>query len=97
MVFQNYESLSHMTVYQNVSYGLKIKRIPKSEARSRTEAMLETVGVGGLGIGGRASCPAVSSSGSRWRGRWSTSRRRLPSTSRSAPWTRSSGSGCSSS
>ena len=49
MVFQNYELFPHMTVYQNVSYGLKIKRIPKSEARSRTEAMLETVGVGGLG------------------------------------------------
>ena len=49
MVFQNYELFPHMTVYENVSYGLKIKRVPKAEARSRTEAMLETVGVGGLG------------------------------------------------
>jgi spermidine/putrescine transport system ATP-binding protein len=49
MVFQNYELFPHMTVYENVSYGLKIKRVPKGEARSRTEAMLETVGVGGLG------------------------------------------------
>jgi spermidine/putrescine transport system ATP-binding protein len=49
MVFQNYELFPHMTVYQNVSYGLKIKRVPKAEAKSRTEAMLETVGVGGLG------------------------------------------------
>jgi spermidine/putrescine transport system ATP-binding protein len=49
MVFQNYELFPHMTVMQNVSYGLKIKRVPKAEARSRTEAMLETVGVGGLG------------------------------------------------
>ncbi len=49
MVFQNYELFPHMTVFQNVSYGLKIKRVPKAEARSRTEAMLETVGVGGLG------------------------------------------------
>jgi spermidine/putrescine transport system ATP-binding protein len=49
MVFQNYELFPHMTVYENVSYGLKIKRVPKGEARSRTESMLETVGVGGLG------------------------------------------------
>jgi spermidine/putrescine ABC transporter ATP-binding subunit len=49
MVFQNYELFPHMTVHENVSYGLKIKRIPKGEARNRTEAMLETVGVGGLG------------------------------------------------
>jgi spermidine/putrescine transport system ATP-binding protein len=49
MVFQNYELFPHMTVYENVSYGLKIKRVPKGEARGRTETMLETVGVGGLG------------------------------------------------
>ena len=48
MVFQNYELFPHMTVFENVSYGLKIKRVAKSEARSRTQAMLETVGVGGL-------------------------------------------------
>jgi spermidine/putrescine transport system ATP-binding protein len=49
MVFQNYELFPHMTVFDNVSYGLKIKRVAKSEARRRTQAMLETVGVGGLG------------------------------------------------
>lgn len=48
MVFQNYELFPHMTVFENVSYGLKIKRVPKGEARRRTQAMLETVGVGGL-------------------------------------------------
>jgi spermidine/putrescine transport system ATP-binding protein len=48
MVFQNYELFPHMTVFENVSYGLKIKRVGKNEARSRTRAMLETVGVGGL-------------------------------------------------
>ncbi len=49
MVFQNYELFPHMTVSENVSYGLKIRRVPKSEAKNRTEAMLKTVGVGGLG------------------------------------------------
>jgi spermidine/putrescine transport system ATP-binding protein len=48
MVFQNYELFPHMTVFENVSYGLKIKRVAKGEARRRTQAMLETVGVGGL-------------------------------------------------
>lgn len=49
MVFQNYELFPHMTVFNNVAYGLKLKRVPKNEIGRRVNEMLEVVGVGGLG------------------------------------------------
>ena len=49
MVFQNYELFPHMTVFNNVAYGLKLKRVPKDEIGQRVNEMLEVVGVGGLG------------------------------------------------
>ncbi len=49
MVFQNYELFPHMTVSNNVAYGLKLKKVPKREITRRVDEMLEVVGVGGLG------------------------------------------------
>ncbi|PQD94039.1 polyamine ABC transporter ATP-binding protein [Pradoshia eiseniae] len=43
MVFQNYAIFPHMTVYDNVKYGLKNKKIGKKEMTERLEDMLETV------------------------------------------------------
>src|SRR5699024_1345774 len=40
MVFQNYALFPHMTVYENVSYGLKIKKVDKAEIKKRTEEVL---------------------------------------------------------
>jgi multiple sugar transport system ATP-binding protein len=37
MVFQNYALYPHMTVFENMSFGLKLRRIPKPEIRSRVE------------------------------------------------------------
>lgn len=48
MVFQAYELFPHMTVYENVAYGLKLKKLPKTEIKERVTSMLEIVGVGGL-------------------------------------------------
>ena len=53
MVFQNYELFPHMTVFNNVAYGLKLRKVEKREMTERVEQMLEVVGVGGLG--GRAA------------------------------------------
>lgn len=47
-VFQSYALFPHMTVYDNVAYGLKMKRVPKSEIRERVLAMLELVQLGGF-------------------------------------------------
>src|ERR671939_2128168 len=34
MVFQNYALYPHMTVYENMSFGLKLKKFPKSEIKA---------------------------------------------------------------
>jgi len=48
MVFQNYALFPHMTVYQNIAYGLKIHRIAEKDIRERTEAIMDLVGLKGL-------------------------------------------------
>jgi putative spermidine/putrescine transport system ATP-binding protein len=45
MVFQNYALWPHMTVFKNVSFGLKLRKLPKQEIRERVEAVLELVGL----------------------------------------------------
>ncbi|MDD6024077.1 MAG: sn-glycerol-3-phosphate ABC transporter ATP-binding protein UgpC [Oscillospiraceae bacterium] len=37
MVFQNYALYPHMTVYENMSFGLKLRKTPKDEIRRRVE------------------------------------------------------------
>ena len=37
MVFQNYALYPHMTVFQNMSFGLRLKRYPKAEIRKRVD------------------------------------------------------------
>ena len=49
MVFQSYAVFPHMSVTDNVGYGLKIARTPKSEARCRVEEALALVRLEGLG------------------------------------------------
>ena len=49
MVFQSYALFPHMTVAGNVGYGLSLARLPREEIRAKTEAMLEMVGLRGLG------------------------------------------------
>jgi putative spermidine/putrescine transport system ATP-binding protein len=43
MVFQNYALFPHMTVAENVGYGLKVRRLPRAEIDRRVRAVLETV------------------------------------------------------
>lgn len=48
MVFQNYAVFPHMSVYQNVAYGLKQRHLPKEEIESRVMAMLKEVQIENL-------------------------------------------------
>ena len=48
-VFQDYALFPHMTVAENVAYGLMIRRIPKPERQAAAEKMLAMVALGGLG------------------------------------------------
>jgi len=49
MVFQNYALWPHMTVTENVCYGLKLRRISRPDMATRAGAVLEKVGLSGLG------------------------------------------------
>ncbi|WP_138470438.1 ABC transporter ATP-binding protein [Poseidonocella sp. HB161398] len=49
MVFQSYALFPHMTVAQNVAYGLEAGGLKPAEARERAEAALSLVGLSGLG------------------------------------------------
>ncbi|MGH3064634.1 MAG: ABC transporter ATP-binding protein, partial [Gaiellaceae bacterium] len=48
-VFQDYALFPHMTVEQNVAYGLMVKKVPKAERRRRVGEALEIVRLAGLG------------------------------------------------
>jgi sulfate transport system ATP-binding protein len=48
-VFQHYAPFKHMTVWENVAFGMRIRRKPKAEIRTRVEELLELVQLGGLG------------------------------------------------
>src|SRR3954451_8751676 len=62
-VFQDYALFPHMTVEQNVEYGLRIRKVAREERRRRAAEALETVRLPGLG----ARKPSQLSGGQRQR------------------------------
>lgn len=48
-VFQSYALFQHMTVFQNVAFGLEMEKVPKSEIEQRVNAALEMVKLAALG------------------------------------------------
>jgi sulfate transport system ATP-binding protein len=62
-VFQHYAAFKHMTVRENVAFGLKIRRRPRHEVRHRVDELLELVQL--TGLAGR--WPAQLSGGQRQR------------------------------
>ncbi len=48
MVFQHYAAFKHMTVFQNVAFGLTIRKRPKGEVRARVHELLSLVQLEGL-------------------------------------------------
>jgi len=48
-VFQDYALFPHMSVADNVAYGLKVKGVPRAQRRSRVDEALELVRLGGFG------------------------------------------------
>ena len=47
-VFQHYAAFKHMTVRDNVAYGLKIRKRPKAEIKEKVDHLLEVVGLSGF-------------------------------------------------
>jgi multiple sugar transport system ATP-binding protein len=63
MVFQNYALYPHMTVRENLGYGLKVRRTPKSESASRVDEVAAMLGLEDL----LSRRPAALSGGQRQR------------------------------
>ncbi len=49
MVFQSHALWTHMNVFKNLAFGLKLRRLPADEIKRKVEAVLELVGLGGFG------------------------------------------------
>lgn len=45
MVFQNYALYPHMSVFKNMAFGLKLRKMPRKEIRARVEDVAETLGL----------------------------------------------------
>ncbi|WP_163851834.1 ABC transporter ATP-binding protein [Pseudooceanicola aestuarii] len=63
MVFQSYALFPHLTVAENVLFGLKVRRVPRAERTRRLDEALALTGL--TGLGGRK--PAALSGGQRQR------------------------------
>ncbi|MBE9472744.1 MAG: ABC transporter ATP-binding protein, partial [Chloroflexi bacterium] len=48
MVFQSYALYPHMSVFQNISYPLKLKKVPKEEMRKQAQRVADMMGIGHL-------------------------------------------------
>lgn len=48
MVFQNYALYPHMNVFDNITYGLKVRGIPADERKRRAEDAAKLLGLDGL-------------------------------------------------
>ena len=48
MVFQDYALYPHMTVYRNMAFGLRMRRVPKDEVRSKVAAAARLLGISHL-------------------------------------------------
>ena len=49
MVFQSHALWTHMNVFKNLAFGLKLRRLPPDEIKRKVDAVLELVGLGGYG------------------------------------------------
>ncbi|HEY0918023.1 ABC transporter ATP-binding protein [Devosia sp.] len=49
MVFQSHALWTHMNVFRNIAFGLKLRRLPADEIKRKVDAVLELVGLGGYG------------------------------------------------
>jgi putative spermidine/putrescine transport system ATP-binding protein len=49
MVFQSHALWTHMNVFKNLAFGLKLRRLPADEIKRKVDAVLELVGLAGYG------------------------------------------------
>jgi ABC-type Fe3+/spermidine/putrescine transport system ATPase subunit len=70
MMFQNYALFPHLSVWDNIAFGLRREGLPKSETAERVESMLQLVHLSKLTSESHINFPAVSSKGWRLHAVW---------------------------
>jgi iron(III) transport system ATP-binding protein len=50
MVFQSYAIFPHLNVFENVAFGLRLKRVPAAQLRERVQSVLELAGLSALAL-----------------------------------------------
>jgi iron(III) transport system ATP-binding protein len=88
MVFQNYALWPHMTVWDNVAFGLVERRETRTPSAARWAPRWSWWAWADYASAGPTSCRAASSSAWRWRAPWSSSPSCCCWTSRCPTWTR---------
>ena len=63
MVFQNYALYPHMSVEQNLEFGLRQRKTSREEIRRRVTEVAQMLGSSSTWDAGRPPCPAGSASG----------------------------------
>jgi iron(III) transport system ATP-binding protein len=48
LVFQNYALFPHLSVFENIAFGLRVKKLPRPEIKAEVERMLRVVGLEGM-------------------------------------------------
>ena len=86
MVFQDYALFPHMTVAQNISFGLELKGMSKADIRKRLDEIMTFLELDGFGARYPASCPVGNVSVWLWRVRLRLIRRCYCWTSLWAHW-----------
>ena len=86
MVFQNYALYPHMTVFENMAFGLKLRKVPKDEIARKVEEAARILDLTHL----LDRKPKAMSGGQRWVVQSCVSPRYSSSTSRCPTWTQSS-------
>lgn len=89
MVFQNYAIFPHMSVRDNVAFGLKNRKVPQDQIESQVDEILKVVKIDHLKSECPPSCPAASSSVWPWPEPLSSTRRCCSWTNPCPTWTQS--------
>ena len=86
MVFQNYALFPHMTVYQNIAFGLEVRKFSRDKIKERVASVLELVKLPAMGVACRSSCLAGNNNASLSRELSRRSQMFCCSTNRSVIW-----------
>lgn len=70
MVFQSYNLWPHMTIYENMAFGMQIRKCPKEQIKKEIQKMLELVRMDGSEKNIQVSFPVDSNSGLRLQEHW---------------------------